>query len=80
MLSCNCVFKNIWPNKRLFLILLGTDQLEMFFSIIRSMTHTKNCDILEFYDRANSAYQVGIFENQYPNLLPRTKLDAPKHL
>jgi hypothetical protein len=72
-----CYFKYIWPNKRLFLILLGTDQLEMLFSIIRCMTHAKNCDFLEFYDRANMAYQVGIFENQYPNLLPRTKLDAP---
>ena len=26
-----CYFKYIWPNKQLFLILLGTDQLEMFF-------------------------------------------------
>ena len=46
-------FKSECPNKRLYLILLGTDQLDMLFSIIRCITHSKNCDFLElfFYSR-----------------------------
>ena len=38
-------FNRTKPDEDLLLMLLGTDQLERLFSVIRTMTHAKNCDL-----------------------------------
>lgn len=50
------------PDNKLYLYQLGTDQLEQLFSSVRTITHAKNCDLLELQDRLKMSSQI---ENVY---------------
>jgi hypothetical protein len=51
-------FKSVTSTKPLYIHLLGTDQLESLFSIVRTLTHARNVDCLELVDRLHAAHQV----------------------
>ncbi len=51
-------FKKICSSSPLYLHLLGTDQLESLFSVIRTITHAKNVDFIELIDKINIANQI----------------------
>lgn len=59
---CVAIFKSMAQSTPLLLLLLGTDQLESLFSIVRTVTHSNNCDFLELIDKLKAALQV---ENVY---------------
>lgn len=46
------------PELNVYLFQLGTDNVEQLFSIIRTITHSRNCDTKEFGQRASHACQL----------------------
>jgi hypothetical protein len=60
----------------LYLVMLGTDQPELLFSSVSTITHSRNCDILELIDSLNMAYQIEIILNKYPELRKYSRLDT----
>jgi hypothetical protein len=46
------------PNTKLFLFMLGSDQLENLFATVRTITHASNCDLLELSERITMALQI----------------------
>ena len=59
-------FNRTKPDEDLLLMLLGTDQLERLFSVIRTMTHAKNCDLLELLDRYQLASSIEKVFQKHP--------------
>jgi hypothetical protein len=51
-------FQSKNSDQSLYLYQLGTDQLEGFFSTIRTLTHSKNCNFLELKQRMVVALQI----------------------
>ena len=51
-------FQSKNSDQSLYLYQLGTDQLECFFSTIRTLTHSKNCNFLELKQRMVIALQI----------------------
>ena len=50
----------------LYLYQLGTDQLENLFSVIRTITHARNCDSLELCQRLSHAESIELIFNKNP--------------
>jgi len=59
---CVAKLKKTNSSEPLFLYQLGTDQLELLFSTLRTINHSPNCDFLELKDRLVITEQV---ENVY---------------
>jgi hypothetical protein len=58
------------------LILLGTDTLELLFCLIRTLTHAKNCDLLELQDRLAICSQIDEMLQRNPNYRPFSRLNT----
>ena len=52
----------------MYLYQLGTDQLEKVFSIVRTITHARNCDIVELCQRLLHAEEISEIIAKYPEL------------
>ena len=50
----------------MFLYQLGTDQLERLFSLIRTITHARNCDSLEICHRLSHAGSIELILQKHP--------------
>jgi hypothetical protein len=64
----------------LLLFLLGTDQLEQLFSSVRTMTHAKNCNILELTERLNMAIRIERILNENPHLRQKIRISVSRCL
>jgi hypothetical protein len=60
------------------LILLGTDPLELLFCLVRTLTHAKNCDLLELQDRLAICSQIDEMLQRNPNYRPHTRLNTSR--
>ena len=58
----------------MFLFQFGSDDLEMFFAVLRTITHSKNCDFLELMDRVKTAPQIENVYMKNPHLKPNSRL------
>jgi hypothetical protein len=67
-------FKKKAQSEPHLLFLHGTDQLESLFSIIRTVTHSNNCDFLELIEKLKAARQVENIYNKYPYLAQSSRL------
>ena len=65
-----CFFACLLQKKRgggkMFLYQLGTDQLEKLFSLIRTITHARNCDSLEIIQRLSHAGCIELILQKHP--------------
>ncbi|CAM9774335.1 unnamed protein product, partial [Sphacelaria rigidula] len=50
--------KGVCPNRPFYFFQLGTDRLEQVFAFIRTITHSRICDLLELSDRFSAATQL----------------------
>ena len=57
---------NFTEDFKLFLYLLGTDQLEAFFGVLRTQTHASNCSLYELYQRINLCLQIEKVYAEHP--------------
>ena len=55
------------PNLCVYLYQLGSDNLENIFSIIRTLTHSSSCDLLELVQRYKLAMVIENIYSQHPN-------------
>ena len=55
---------------------LGTDQLEIFFGTIRTITHSDNCDYLELTERCKMAFQIEKVYSKNPNLRKESRISS----
>ena len=60
----------------LLLYQLGTDQLEILFGTIRTLTHSSNCDFLELIERCKMAFQIESVYIKEPNLRKASRLSS----
>ncbi|CAF0901874.1 unnamed protein product [Brachionus calyciflorus] len=60
------IYQKKFSQKPLYLYQLGTDQLESLFSSVRTLTHSRNCDILELLDRLKISLQIEKVYSQNP--------------
>ena len=51
---------------RLYLYQLGTDQVERLFSLVRTITHARNCDSLELCQRLSHAESLEVIISKRP--------------
>ena len=58
----------------LYLILLGTDPLELLFCLVRTLTHAQNCDMLELMDRLTICSQIEETFKRNEHLRPKSIL------
>ena len=63
-------------NLPLYLILLGTDPLELLFCLVRTLTHAKNCDMIELMDRLTICSQIEETFQRNENLRPKSRLNT----
>ena len=54
----------------------GTDHLEALFSSVRTVTHARNRDILETFDRVRIALQIEMVYLKHPDWRTNTRLSA----
>ncbi len=52
------IFKEKNPLVNLYTYQMGTDQLEVYFGDIRTITHSPNCDYLELLERMTASLQT----------------------
>lgn len=64
---CAELFNRCDKNAKLYLYQLGTDQLESFFGLVRTVTHNVNCDILELQERIKTILQLESVYLKHPN-------------
>ena len=55
---CASIMKSANSDRTLRLFRLGTDELESMFSVIRTITHSRNCDIYKWIDPIKAASLV----------------------
>lgn len=55
---CAAIFQKNSSELKLYLFMLGTDQLENLFGVVRTLSHASSCDLLEFTDRVKIALQI----------------------
>ncbi|KAL0062604.1 hypothetical protein AAF712_010538 [Marasmius tenuissimus] len=55
-------------NARLFIILEGTDRLEMVFGDCRTLDHSRNFDVLQLAEKLSTSTMVNIIFEKYPHL------------
>lgn len=55
---CAAIFQEHESGLKMYLYMLGTDQLESLYATIRTLTHATSCDFLELHDRIKIALQI----------------------
>ena len=73
---CVSLFQILQSTESVYLFLLGTDPLESLFSIIRTITHARNCDFLELNDRLSIALQIENVLIKNPDLKASNRLST----
>ena len=53
---------------KMYLYQLGTDQMEKVFNTVRTITHARNCDILELCQRLLHGEEINEIISKYPEL------------
>ena len=77
--SCFVATKIIFSNdknSKLFLYQLGTDELESFFGVLRTLSHSKNCDLLELIERIKIALQIQNVYSEHPEWRKQSRISS----
>jgi hypothetical protein len=70
------LFKANDETAKLILAFLGTDELELLFSSIRTQTHANVCDIVELLERFTIAIQMEDIYNKHPTWRKKSRLST----
>jgi hypothetical protein len=75
------LFQKYNATDKLYLYQNGTDLLETLYSIIRCLSHSENCDILELIERVKISFQIDNVYSKNPewNMPSRTCISTDDH-